>query len=203
MSKQTSSYSSQEALQKLLEGNKRYIGATMSYPNQTKQRRTELLQGQFPFAVVLGCADSRIPPEILFDQGIGDIFVIRVAGNITSPEVIGSIEYAVEHLSVPLVMVMGHESCGAVGATVDAVANNVDVPGNVGSVVEAIKPAVQRVQATSENMVENAVRANVELVVEQLKASKPLLSSYVEQGKVRIVGSYYSMKSGEVDIIVS
>jgi len=203
MNKQTSSYSSQEALQKLLEGNKRYIGATMSYPNQTKQRRTELLQGQFPFAVVLGCADSRIPPEILFDQGIGDIFVIRVAGNITSPEVIGSIEYAVEHLSVPLVLVMGHESCGAVGATVDAVANNVDVPGNVGSVVEAIKPAVQRVQATSENMVENAVRANVELVVEQLKASKPLLSSYVEQGKVRIVGSYYSMKSGEVDIIVS
>lgn len=197
------SYSSQEALQKLLEGNKRYIGATMSYPNQTEKRRTELLQGQFPFAVVLGCADSRIPPEILFDQGIGDIFVIRVAGNITSPEVIGSIEYAVEHLSVPLVMVMGHDSCGAVGATVDAVANNVDVTGNVGSVVEAIKPAVQRVQATSGNMVENAVRANVELVVEQLKTSKPLLSSYVEQGKVRIVGSYYSMKSGEVEIIVA
>lgn len=195
--------SSEEALRRLQEGNQRYVAEAMSHPNQSARRRTVLTDGQHPFAVVLGCADSRVSPEILFDQGMGDLFVVRVAGNTAqSGGVLGSIEYAVECLETPLVVVLGHEKCGAVAATVEAMTTSSEVPGHIGSVVDAIRPAVEQVRGEGGDIVENAVRANVARVVEQLRTSGPILSARVDAGKTTIMGAYYSLESGIVTFTV-
>lgn len=190
-----------EALERLLAGNKRYADARVNHPNQTTWRREGLATTQHPFAVILGCSDSRVPPELLFDQGLGDLFVIRVAGNIATDAAKGSIEYAVEHLGSPLVVVLGHERCGAVGATVDAVTKGATVPGHLPSLVDPIRPAVQRVQAASGDLLDNAVRANVDLVVATLKATRPILTEELEHGKIKIVGMRYDLDTGRVETI--
>jgi len=186
-----------QALQKLVEGNNRYKRMALLRPNQTLARRSLVAKGQNPFAIILSCADSRVPPELVFDQGLGDIFVIRVAGNIPNDQMIGSIEYAVEHFDVPLLMVLGHQRCGAVEATV----KGGEVPGHIGSIVEAIKPAVEKTKGMPGDPVENAIRANIELVVEQLKNSKPILSEFVHNGKLKVVGAKYDLDTGAVEMI--
>jgi carbonic anhydrase len=185
-----------ESLKQLMDGNRRYISRRLTHPHQTGIRIREISASQYPFAVVLGCSDSRVAPEILFDQGLGDLFVIRVAGNILDDAVLGSIEYAAEHLKVPLVMVLGHERCGAVQASL----GHGKVTGHLSSLVSAIRPVVERVKEQSGDPLENAVRANVKMVVEQIKTS-PVLAELVEAGKLRVVGSRYDLDQGAVEII--
>jgi len=186
-----------QALQKLIEGNRRFSLSKPIHPNQNRERRQELVKGQKPFAVVVGCSDSRIPPEIIFDQGLGDLFVIRVAGNIVDDVALGSIEYAVDHLGTKLVVVLGHSKCGAVTATVQGGAPH----GHVGSIMESIKPAIQAAKELPGDLVDNTIKANTRLVADQLQYSDPILSEMARQGKISIVSAYYNIESGEVHIL--
>ncbi|MEH2169456.1 MAG: carbonic anhydrase [Nostoc sp.] len=190
------SLSPDAALQKLIEGNQRFIQHHPQYPDQSALRLQEVAQAQHPFATILSCADSRVPAEIVFDQGIGDIFDVRIAGNIATHEAIGSIEYAVVLLGSPLLMVMGHERCGAVTAAVQ----NESLLGDISTFVKAIKPAVKKVKDQPGDAVENAVVANVQYQIEQLKHSK-LLTEQMESGKLKIVGGRYDLDTGRVNII--
>ncbi|AUS99357.1 carbonic anhydrase [Nostoc sp. CENA543] len=190
------SLSADVALQKLLEGNRRFVERKPQYPDQYPTRLQELASAQHPFATILSCADSRVPPEMIFDQGLGDIFDVRVAGNISTPETLGSIEYAVAFLGTPLLMVMGHERCGAVTAAV----RNESVPGDISSFIKAIKPAVARVKKKPGDAVENAVVANVQYQIERLKRSK-VLSAQIKSGKLKVVGGRYDLDTGSVTII--
>ena len=190
------SLSPDAALQKLMEGNQRFIDHHPQYPDQSALRLQEVAQAQHPFATILSCADSRVPAEIVFDQGIGDIFDVRIAGNIATHEAIGSIEYAVVLLGSPLLMVMGHERCGAVTAAV----KKESLLGDIGTFVKAIKPALKKVKNQPGDAVENAVVANVQYQIERLKHSK-LLTEQVRSGKLKIVGGRYDLDTGRVTII--
>jgi carbonic anhydrase len=190
------SLSPDDALQKLMEGNQRFVQHQPQYPDQTAARLQEVAQAQHPFATVLSCADSRVPAEIIFDQGIGDIFDVRIAGNISTPEALGSIEYAVALLGTPVLMVLGHERCGAVTAAVQ----NESLPGEIGSFVKAILPAVERVKGKAGDTVDNAVTANVQYQIEQLKRS-PLLAEQLQSGKLKIVGGRYDLDTGTVTMV--
>lgn len=185
-----------DALQKLMEGNQRFIRHQPQYPDQSAARLQEVAQAQHPFATILSCADSRVPAEIIFDQGIGDIFDVRIAGNISTPESLGSIEYAVALLGTPVLMVLGHERCGAVTAAVQ----NEALPGEIGSFVKAILPAVERVKDQPGDAVENAVVANVNYQIEQLRRS-PLLLARLQSGQLKIVGGRYDLDTGSVTIV--
>jgi carbonic anhydrase len=190
-------FSSDEVLQELMNGNKRYVAAQFAHPNQTVERRVEVAKKQHPFAIVLGCSDSRVPPEIIFDQGLGDLFVIRVAGNVVDDVVIGSIEYAAEHFNAPLIMVLGHKRCGAVEATI----NGGEAPGRIGSLVEAIKPAVEKAKSQLGFLLDNAVKVNISMVVDRLKSSQPILANLIREGRLKIVGAHYDLDTGVVNII--
>lgn len=189
--------SNEHALQKLTEGNKRYAAGKPVYPNQTMKRREEVAKNQSPFAVIISCSDSRVPPEIIFDRGLGDLFVVRVAGNIVGDVVMGSIEYAVEHLGVQLTVVLGHNRCGVV----DAAIKSDGFHGSIDSLIKAIKPAVERAKSQTGNLQDNAVKANVKIVVDQLKSSKPILCELVKNNKLMIIGAFYDLDSGLVDTI--
>jgi carbonic anhydrase len=184
------------ALQKLMEGNQRFVKHQPQYPDQSQARLQEVAQAQHPFATILTCADSRVPVELIFDQGIGDIFDVRIAGNIATPEAIGSIEYAAVLLGTPVLMVLGHERCGAVTAAVQ----NEPLPGEIGSFVKAILPAVERVKGKPGDAVDNAVVANVQYQIEQLKRS-PLLTERLESGKLKIVGGRYDLDTGSITLV--
>lgn len=185
-----------QALQRLIEGNQRFAASRTLHPHQTPERRAELLSGQQPFAVIVGCADSRIPPEVIFDLGLGDIFVIRTAGNILDDVGLGSLEYAVEHLHVPLILVLGHEHCGAVTAALQGG----EAHGHLGSLLNAIQPAVLQAKTQTGNALENAIKANVARIVEQIKTTAPILSQAVQKGSVDVVGAYYHLESGQVSV---
>jgi carbonic anhydrase len=190
------SLSPDAALQKLMKGNQRFVRQQPQHPDQSQARLQEVAQAQYPFAAILSCADSRVPAEIVFDQGIGNIFDVRIAGNIVTPEALGSIEYAVVLLGTPVLMVLGHERCGAVTAAVQ----NETLLGDIGSFVRAIKPAVERVKNKSGNAVENAVVANVQYQIERLKRSR-LLTERLQSGKLKIVGGRYDLDTGSVTMI--
>ena len=151
-------------------------------------------QYQHPHAEVLSCSDSRVPPEIIFDQGLGDLFVVRVAGNVATDTELGSLEYGAEHLHIPLLVVLGHESCGAVTAAVQGG----ETEGHIAALISLIKPAVDKSRGMPGNLVANAVRTNVQMVVQQLRSSTPVLSELVAHGKLKIVGGVYSLKTGQV-----
>ncbi|MEH2067662.1 MAG: carbonic anhydrase [Nostoc sp.] len=184
------------ALQKLIEGNQRFVQHQPQYPDQSAARLQEVAQAQHPFATILSCADSRVPAEIIFDQGIGDIFDVRLAGNIATPESLGSIEYAVVLLGTPVLMVLGHERCGAVTAAV----KNEALLGDIGSFVEAIKPVVKSAKLQPGDAVDNAVVANVQYQIARLKRSQ-LLTERLQSGKLKIVGGRYDLDTGGVTII--
>jgi len=183
-----------QALAELKAGNQHHAAHQYTHPHQTASRQRELVQGQHPHAVVLTCADSRVAPEIVFDQGLGDLFTIRVAGNIAGDAEIASIEYAAEHLHTPLVVVMGHQSCGAVAAAVEGG----EAPGHLPSLIAAIRPAVDKARGQPGDLSANAVRINVEMVVAQLRSSTPVLAELVGSGKLKIVGAVYSLENGKV-----
>ena len=183
-----------EAKRLLIEGNLRFVSGKALHLRQNDDRRKEIAKGQHPFAVILGCSDSRTSPEILFDQGLGDLFVEREAGNILDDITIGSTEYAVEHLHVSLIVVLGHQHCGAIAAARDTVV----APGHINSIVAAILPAVK---ATMGQDAEATCRANIMNSVVVLQTSEPLLKHLVDSGEVVVVGAYYNLDSGIVTFL--
>ena len=189
-----------QALALLKQGNRDFLADRPFAAPVGNQRRLQLASGQAPFAAYVSCSDSRVPPELLFGRGLGELFIIRNAGNTVDTVALGSIEYAVGVLGVPLVVVMGHESCGAVKAAMDVVEKNATFPGSIGRMVEPIIPAVLASRNAAGDRVEAAVRANVARQVGQLRtASEPILLDPQRAGKVKVVGAYYDLDSGRVD----
>ncbi len=196
----------EEALQRLRQGNVRFVANSLEHDDiADAQNRSKLADGQDPFAIILGCADSRVPVELIFDQGLGDLFVIRVAGNVVAPSGIGSVEFAAVEFGVQLVVVLGHSNCGAVQATIDAV-NSPDSQHskNIDAIVSRVRPAVEPLineasLADRDGLVKQAVKANVARSVEQLRHGSELIENLESQGKLTIVGAKYSLRSGEVN----
>lgn len=191
----------EEALQRLLDGNQRYAANT---PNQRdfSSGRSARVQGQYPIAAILSCADSRVVPDLTFDQGPGDLFVVRVAGNIVAPELLASLEYAVEFLAVPLIMVLGHTGCGAVDAAIKVWKTDTVLPGHLPELITAIKPAVIVAERTQTgNLLDNAINENVRRQVARLKSSPPVVQRRYVDKKIDIVGGVYDLSSGRVALI--
>lgn len=186
-----------EHLRRLIEGNKRYMASHLEHPDQTSERRFELKHGQHPFAIILGCSDSRVPPEVLFDQGLGDLYVVRVAGNVLDQMIVASIEYAVLHLGVSLIMVMGHSQCGAVAAT----CNHEQLEGHLPSLTFALNAAFNKAKDQPGSLVENVTLANVELVVDELKQTGAHFPEMVKDNQLTIVPAYYHIGTGKVDLL--
>ena len=189
-----------EALQRLLEGNQRYAANKSTDLNESQSRRAEVAGGQSPFATIFSCVNSRVPPELIFDRGLGDLFVIRTAGQVLDNAVLGSLQYGVAELKIPLLVVLGHEKCGAVKATVEAVEHNATAEAEINWLVDGIRPAVEAAKAQSGDLLDNAVKANVSLTVEHLKGSS-ILSEAVEKGELKIVGARYDLDTGLVEVI--
>ena len=178
----------------LKNGNAHHAAHRYNHPHETAMRLRQLASGQHPHAEVLSCADSRVPPEILFDQGLGDLFVVRVAGNVVSDTELGSLEYGAEHLHVPLLIVLGHQRCGAVTAAIEGG----EAPGHLSALTELLRPAVEKTRGMPGDRIENVVRANVEMVVKQLRTSGPVLEKLVSRGELKVVGAIYSLDTGQV-----
>ena len=195
------------ALEYLREGNRRFVsGETRSRKDTLNQeRRSELASCQQPYATILGCSDSRVPPEMIFDQGLGELFVIRVAGNIATPPQIGSVEFATKHLGARLIVVLGHSKCGAVQATLEAIAHPEETPSrNLGSIVENIRPSVetlgqQEPPLSPEMLMQRAVRANIAATANRLRKESELLNQAIHPERLLIVGAEYSLETGVVD----
>ena len=186
-----------EALKRLLAGNKRFVQQKRQNPNQSLTRLQLIAKAQHPFTAMLSCSDSRVPSEIIFDQGFGDLFLVRLAGNVVTNEGIGSLEFATAVLGAPLIMVMGHERCGAVTAAV----KGEPLPGRIGTFVEDIKPALAKIKGSSGDLVDNAVIANVQYQVAMLKQTSTILTELMQSGKLKIVGGRYDLDSGEVTLV--
>lgn len=191
--------SAEDALARLRAGNARFRDGHLEHPDQGAVRMHQVEGEQHPFAAVLSCADSRVPPEIVFDEGLGDLFVVREAGHVAGAPTLGSIEYAVEHLGVHLVVVLGHEQCGAVSAAVAALARQREPEGHILSLVDLIAPALADVPTTGPNAVPQAVRANVDAVVATLRASHPILAHHLEDGSLKVVGGVYDLHTGAIE----
>jgi carbonic anhydrase len=214
-----------EATARLKEGNGRFIAGNMQHPHessderayiaknsyenpggislgmtseQAAKRRAELTKSQHPFAIILSCSDSRVPPEIVFDEGLGDLFIVRVAGNVLNDEGLGSIEYAVDILGARLIVVLGHQSCGAVDAAMKTVAAKGKAPGHIQSLVTAIKPVVD---STPKGDLDTTIKANVKHVVDALRSSTPILKARVDSGDVQVIGGYYGLDTGAVTFL--
>ena len=194
------------ALGRLREGNRRFVSDHLEYCSISthRDRRRELAAGQAPFAVILGCSDSRVPVEIVFDQGLGDLFVIRVAGNIVGPSQEGSIEFAAQHFGTPLVVVLGHSRCGAVQATLDALEHAAECPSTgLCSLIRSLEPSVKPVLEVGDTrdpqlLLERAVRSNIRKTVRQLRESSVILKPLVREGRLVILGAEYNIETGEV-----
>jgi carbonic anhydrase len=183
-------------LTELKQGNARFVEARMIHPDQNPETRLSVSKSQAPFAIVLSCSDSRLPPEVIFDQGLGDLFVVRVAGNIVDPAGMGSIEYAVGHLGTPLIVVLGHQNCGAVSATLEALQPPFEEPhGAVASLITAITPAVEVAEKQQGDLLTNTIKANVDQSRDQILQSKELKSA-LDSGKLKVVTGYYSLDDG-------
>ncbi len=193
-----------EALQALMDGNKRFVNCLKETPRKCAERRKYVAAGQNPFAAILACADSRVAPEIIFDQGIGDLFVVRVAGNIVNPAnygIQGSLEFGVLALGAPLIVVLGHSECGAVAGSIEALQKGTQFPGSINNIVQTIEPAVEIAKKEKGDLLHNSIVSNVELGVNKLNNSDPVISDLVKKGKVKVVGANYDLKSGEVKLV--
>ena len=188
---------SKNAFERLNQGNHRYVTSTTVCHDDWSAKRTALVQNQRPFAIVVSCSDSRVPPEIVFDQTLGALFVVRVAGNIVDDFAIGSIEYGVKVLGANLVLVLGHSNCGAV----DAALKGMKFDNHIQSVLTAIQPAVNATKGQSGDLLEKTIKANVRNVEEMLRRSKPVLADLLEKGTLQIVGGYYDLESGKVEFL--
>jgi carbonic anhydrase len=214
-----------EAMSRLKEGNARFTAGNPQHPHdsvderkymaansyenagtiplgmtseQAAKRRAELAKSQHPLAIILSCSDSRVPPEIVFDEGLGDLFIVRVAGNVLNDEGLGSIEYGVDVLGARLIVVLGHQSCGAVDAAMKTVGAKGKAPGHIQSLVTAIKPVVD---STPKGDLDTMIKANVKHVVDALRSSTPILKARVDSGEVQVIGGYYSLDTGSVTFL--
>jgi carbonic anhydrase len=195
-----------EAQTKLMDGNKRFVDGTYGVSDISDVRRKELTKGQHPFAVILSCSDSRVPPELLFDQGLGDLFVVRTAGNTVDTIGIGSLEYGIEHLHAPLLVILGHQGCGAVKATVDAAGKPQKKEkghphDSIGAIVAKIMPAVKEAKSRGGDVMEASIQGNIRNVYRELLKKSPILSEMVASKKVKVVLAEYYLDSGEVKIL--
>lgn len=195
-----SNISADAALDRLLEGNRRFAVNKISGPNRGEDRRLDIVKGQKPFAIILGCVDSRVPPELIFDQGLGDLFVIRSAGQVIDNAILASIEFGVAELAIPLILILGHTRCGAVTATIETLEKKLPVEGAIGVLVENIKPAVNRAKGHGQELINQAARINVTLEIDRLRAS-PVVSGAIKAGKTKIVGAFYDLSTGLVEIM--
>ena len=186
---------SDDPIKKLIAGNRRFVAGNPSHPNQNIERRDALTNRQNSFAALVCCSDSRVSPEIVFDCGLGDLFITRVAGNIISGEILGSLEYAAEHLGIKLIVVLGHKRCGAIQAAVSGGA----VHGNIGSLIRAILPAITKTKNAKGDSVDNAVRENVRLNVEIIKNQSHALETMIDDGQLSTAGAYYDLDTGKVE----
>lgn len=185
-----------EAIDMLMRGNERFTKGRSINLNRDLIRLATVAKGQKPFAAILGCADSRVPAEIVFDQGLGDLFVCRIAGNVATAEEIGSLEFGTLVLGAKVIVVLGHERCGAVDATI----KGAQVPGQIASLLDAIRPSIARADGQSGDRLENTAKANVLLQADRLKES-PVLSKLIDEGKLKIIGGYYDLDSGKVTTV--
>lgn len=193
-----------EILRGLVAGNERFATDQATGPRRRPEDFLPLAEGQTPVAVIVGCADSRVPPEVIFDQGVGDLFVVRAAGNVVSGAgaiVKGSIEYAVAELGVPVIMVLGHTSCGAIKAALKHIETNDRLPGSVGDLVKILRPVAAGVKGKSGDPLDNAIRANVAVGVQRLKTLEPILAPAVAQKRLKVVGGVYDLKTGRVSMV--
>jgi carbonic anhydrase len=197
--------SAREALARLREGNRRFVSGVQDLDAPLSHtRRAALAVERQPFAIVLGCSDARVPAEVIFDQGLGDLFVIRVAGNIVAPSQVGSVEFAADRFETPLVVVLGHTQCGAILTTLEEVRRPTSHSPNVRSIVDRIRPAVETLLATElasdeDRLVHEAVRANVRASADHLRHGSALLEQLIRDGRLAVIGAEYSLESGEVD----
>ncbi len=190
-----------EALALLKKGNREFVTDSPLRAASGRQRRLDIARGQTPFAVLVSCSDSRAPPELLFGRGLGELFIVRNAGNTVDAVAQGSIEYGVAELGAPLIVVLGHERCGAVGAAMAVVESNATFPGSIQRVVEPIVPAVLAARAQKGDLFANSVRENVRRIVARLRADldQPVLAEGLKGGRLRVVGAYYDLDTGDVD----
>lgn len=191
-------------LRALAAGNARFATGQATGPRRRPEDFLPLAEGQSPLAVIVGCADSRVPPEVVFDQGVGDLFVVREAGNVVGGAgavVKGSIEYAVAELGVPVIMVLGHSSCGAIKAALKHIDANDPLPGSIGELVKILRPVVAGVQGKPGDPLDNAIRANVEAGVARLRALRPILAPAVAAKRLRVVGGVYDLRTGRVSML--
>lgn len=191
-------------LGQLLEGNNRFVEGTLLHPGRAPRDFLSLAEGQAPLAVIVGCADSRVAPELIFDQGIGDLFVVRIAGNVVSgagPTVKGSIEYAVAELGARLIMVLGHTGCGACKAAIEHIEAHDALPGTIGALIDPIRPVVKTVAGQPGNKLENVIKANVREGVKRLEGLDPILSRLVNSGELKVIGGLYQLSTGKVEMI--
>lgn len=185
-----------EALKKLMEGNQRFVEFKQAHPNQNEARLKEIATSQNPIAVIVGCSDSRVPPEIIFDQGIGDLFIIRNAGNVVDDFAMASIEYAVEHLGVKLIVVLGHERCGAVDATI----KGGHLPGHLNRLTDEIKPSINSAKRITGDLLTNVIYSNTKRIAGQISASGDLMKGFIENKGVKVIQAYYDLDSGKVEL---
>lgn len=188
------------ALDRLMQGNARYVQG-VSKRHDFSHEREPLASGQNPFAGVLSCADSRISPEYCFDVARGDVFVCRVAGNFASDDIIASFEYAVAVLNTPLILVLGHDACGAIDATIKSIKDNSTLPGHLPALVAALTPAVQAVKTRPGDMLDNAIERNVTMTMDKLRSASSILGDAVNAKKLRIAGGVYKLKTGKVELV--
>lgn len=196
--------SADEALHRLMEGNQRFVDGKITHPRRGPEDFQPLAKGQYPIAAIVSCADSRVAPEILFDQGIGDLFVVRIAGNYVDgagAAVKGSIEYAVAVLNVSLILVMGHSQCGAVKSAMQQIQDKKPLPGAIEGLVNSIKPAVLASRGEAGDPLENAIEANVRRGVERLTRLDPVVAPAVQSGKLKVVGGVYELATGHVKML--
>lgn len=189
-----------EALSKLLDGNKRFVSGSLATKDTGDARRKDLSKAQHPVAIVVTCSDSRVAPEIIFDQGLGDVFVVRVAGNVIDPISAGSIEYAAEHLHTPLLIILGHDKCGAVSAALEAKEKTED---NIGAILRKILPAVRKATArggTKEDILNNSIRENVLLQQKYLLRKSPVVKNLIASGDLKVVTGIYHLESGVIEL---
>lgn len=188
----------EQALQQLKEGNRRFVEGKSIRPNQDLNRIKEVASAQFPFATIVGCSDSRVPNEIVFDQGVGDLFIVRTAGQVSSYASWGSIEFAEEVLGTKLIVVLGHTQCGAVNAAVKLP----EVPGHIVTLINAIKPAVEKAKERNpEDLLDASIRENIKIQVDQLRNLEPVLAKRIREGSIQIIGALYHLETGEVEFL--
>ena len=185
--------SAAEAARRLAEGNARFVAGRPQHPRQDAAHRRDLSTGQRPFAAILGCADSRVPPEILFDQGVGDLFTLRVAGNVVDAAMLGSLEYAVAHLGTPLIVVLAHARCGAVGAALEGG----PAAGHLPAITDVIRPAIEATRGAPGDGPTNAAIAHARAMVERIRCAEPVLAPAVAAGTLDVVAMYYDLETGE------